>query len=501
MPPLSTSDGATRKSISAVSSSISSVHDGQIQVTENGGQEWRKIEVGTMPNVPATAFVNDIKADLHDVNTVYVALDNHKYGDYNPYLMKSTDRGETWQSMISNLPEKTITWRIVQDHVKPELFFLATEFGIYFSIDAGNKWTLLSGGVPTISFRDLAIQKRENDLVGASFGRGFFVLDDYSALRSVSEAQLNQEATLFTPRKAWWYIQRAHIDMDTEKGSMGAQHYTAPNPDFGANFTYYLKDGLKSLKEARQATEKPLRKTGSDINFPGWNALAKETTNTSPKIGLVISDANGKVIRRINGKAGKGFHQINWDLRYPAPGFVTKEGTNTGFRGMMVTPGTYTATLYKEVDGIATNLSEPVSFKVEQMRKGTLTGSSLEDVNAFWREYEKASEKSAIVGFSIEDNLKKITAMQKALSLSEIKPGDLENNLNKVRSKIVELRSSFNGNPAKLSMGAKTKTTVGTRLFTLEIGVGASTYGPTATHQKTLLIVNNELGKMTEELN
>ncbi|MFP4061104.1 MAG: WD40/YVTN/BNR-like repeat-containing protein, partial [Bacteroidales bacterium] len=149
--------------------------DGIIQVTEDGGENWRKIEVGSMPGVPATAFVNDIKADLFDVNTVYICLDNHKFGDLQPYIMKSTDKGKSWKSIRGNIPDRTLTWRMVQDHVKPELLFAGTEFGIYFTIDGGKKWAKLSGDVPVISFRDLAIQRRENDLVGASFGRGFFI--------------------------------------------------------------------------------------------------------------------------------------------------------------------------------------------------------------------------------------------------------------------------------------------------------------------------------------
>jgi len=182
--------------------------DGIIQVTEDGGTNWRKIEVGSLPGVPETAFVNDIKADLFDANTVYVVLDNHKFGDLNPYVLKSTNKGSSWSSMKGNIPDGTIVWRIVQDHKNKELFFTATEFGIYFTINTGNSWTKLIGNIPTISFRDLAIQRRESDLVGASFGRGFFVLDDYSSLRTVSEEQLNQEATLFSSRKAWWYLER-----------------------------------------------------------------------------------------------------------------------------------------------------------------------------------------------------------------------------------------------------------------------------------------------------
>ena len=150
--------------------------DGIIQMTNNGGASWTKIMVSKLPGVPATAFVNDIKADLHDENTVYASLDNHKYGDFKPYIYKSTDKGRTWKSMKSNLPAKTLVWRMVQDHIDPQLLFLATEFGIYFSQNGGGKWVKLKGS-PTIAFRDLAIQKRENDLIGASFGRSFFVLE------------------------------------------------------------------------------------------------------------------------------------------------------------------------------------------------------------------------------------------------------------------------------------------------------------------------------------
>ncbi|MEE8207307.1 MAG: hypothetical protein V3T82_10175, partial [Nitrospinaceae bacterium] len=198
--------------------------DGLIHVTEDGGQKWRKIKVGDLPGVPATAFVNDIKADLYNANTVYVVLDNHKFGDLKPYLLKSTDKGKSWRSIRGNIPNRTLVWRIVQDHVNSNLLFAATEFSIYFTIDGGKKWIKLTGGVPTISFRDLAIQRRENDLIGASFGRGFYIFDDYSVLRHVSENQLKQEATLFPVRKTWWYIQR------TLGVIGGASHYRAPNP-------------------------------------------------------------------------------------------------------------------------------------------------------------------------------------------------------------------------------------------------------------------------------
>ncbi|MFN8319757.1 MAG: hypothetical protein U0V54_10085 [Saprospiraceae bacterium] len=225
--------------------------DGLIQVTEDGGKNWRKIDITALPGVPATAFINDIKADLFDANTVYVVLDNHKSGDFKPYLYVSHDKGSNWKSISSNIPDRTLVWRLVQDHVKKELLFIGTEWGIYFSINSGQSWTQLKGGLPTIPFRDLAIQRRENDLVGASFGRSFYILDDYSALRQINEDTLAQEAKLFDVKDALWFVPRSHLGFEGIKGDQGAGHFVSPNPAFGATFTYYLKEDYKSAKDLR----------------------------------------------------------------------------------------------------------------------------------------------------------------------------------------------------------------------------------------------------------
>ena len=157
--------------------------------------------------LPEFAFVNDIKADLHDVDTVYAVFDNHKQGDFAPYVFKSADRGRTWEFIGADLPDRHLVWRIIQDHENPGLLFVGTEFGVFCTVDAGERWIKLSGGAPTIPFRDLEIQRRENDLVGATFGRGFYVLDDYSPLRHVSEQALSEnEYLLFPVKKALLYV-------------------------------------------------------------------------------------------------------------------------------------------------------------------------------------------------------------------------------------------------------------------------------------------------------
>ncbi|WP_109301302.1 glycosyl hydrolase [Aquimarina sp. AU474] len=468
--------------------------DGSIQVTEDGGSNWRKVNVGSISGVPATAFVNDIKADLFEVNTVYAALDNHKYGDFKPYLIKSIDNGRSWRSISGNLPKRTIVWRLVQDHVNPNLLFAATEFGIYFTVNGGTKWVKLVGDMPTISFRDIAIQRKENDLIGASFGRGFFILDDYTSLRNVTEAKLKEEGVLFPVRDAWWYIPRPNLSFDDKKGSQGASHYVAPNPDFGAVFTYYLKDGLKTNKEKRQETEK--KNKGKDIVFPGWDAIEAERITSTPKVVISIADSNNNVVRRITGPVTSGFHRVAWDLKYPAPDAISIYKQENPFntpQGFMVPPGRYTATMSKVVNGEVTLLSEPVSFEVKQLRKGTLQGATPEKVSEFWRTYENTIKKVSALELKLDKTDKKIKAMSKALDRVNTAPGSLDSRLVGLTKRFAEIQKAFAGNQSKQQVGEKNKPTIGSRMFAIYRGVERSTYGPTDTHLKTMQIITTQM--------
>ncbi|MEO1081021.1 MAG: glycosyl hydrolase [Pseudomonadota bacterium] len=477
--------------------------DGLLQVTEDGGASWRRVEVSNM-GVPERAFINDIKADLHDPDTVYVSLDNHKYGDYTPYLVKSTDRGRSWESISGDLPERHLVWRMVQDHKKPELLFAATEFGVFFSIDAGGSWIELEGGVPTISFRDLAIQKRENDLVGASFGRGFFILDDYSVLREVSEASLEREGSLYSTRKAWLYIPRSDLDFDDYKGSQGASHYVAPNPPFGAVFTYHLSDGLMTLAESRQAAEEPLEAAGADVGFPSWEGVGQEAIQAAPAVLVVVRDGQGNVVRRIEGPVDKGFHRIAWDLRYPAPDVIALGQRSDGDdppQGLMAAPGTYTATLYKRVDGQVSQLDEPIEFEVERLYKGALPGAPEAEVAQFWRSWEDAVRESSALSLELERAITRVDSMSLALTRSRADAGHFDARLHQSREALHALDAELNGNPAKREVGEKTRPTVSQRLFAVERTIYRSLYGPTETSQQQLELANTAMASIRSRLN
>ena len=200
--------------------------DGLIQVTEDGGKNWRK--VGTFPGVPNRTYVNAVYASQHDENVVYAAFNHHKYGDFKPYVYKSTNKGLTWTSITNNLPERGSAYAIEEDHVDPNLIFIGTEFGVFFSNDGGDYWKQLKAGLPTIAVRDITIQRRENDLVLGTFGRGFFVLDDYSPLRKVKPEDLNKDAQLFAIRDALLFEKSVPLGLPG-KSFQGDSYYTAEN--------------------------------------------------------------------------------------------------------------------------------------------------------------------------------------------------------------------------------------------------------------------------------
>jgi len=212
--------------------------DGLLQVTEDGGKNWRRVE--DFPNVAKWAYVADVFASPRDPNVVFATLNNWQRGDYKPYVVRSNDRGRTWTNITGNLPPLHDAWTIAQDHVNGDLLFVGTEFGLFFTVDGGQRWTQLRGGMPPTQVRDLHIQKRENDVVMATFGRGFWILDDYSALREVSAQALGEEARLFPLRHAYQFTPWGLAPAGSAGLATLGGNYTFPNPPNGAVLTYHV---------------------------------------------------------------------------------------------------------------------------------------------------------------------------------------------------------------------------------------------------------------------
>lgn len=475
--------------------------DGFIQYSKNGGDNWTKVAVDRLPGTPKTAFVNDIKADLHDTNIAYVALDNHKYGDYAPYLYKTTDGGASWKSITNGLSDGLLVWRLVQDHEDKNLLFLATEYGIYVSFDQGKEWIKFSGGLPTISFRDLAIQKRENDLIGASFGRSFYVLDDYSPLRGMSEELLRSDGVLFKPRKALQYV-----PIRGGSASQGGSFFTADNPPYGAVFNYYLSEGFESMKEERQEKEKKLKKDDRDIPFPGWEALDEEKTQATPNAILVVKDASGTVVARVEGPLKEGFQQVSWDLTRPLETTlevpIKKEGDDDDNHGpsVMVDPGTYTVALYKSVDGATTALGESQEFVVERIRENILDNPKEDEIPEYIDQVKEFSTQLALLMHRFEKAEKKVEAFGEALKYTIAEPGSLEKEVAEVRTTMLELKQRLFGNSSKMEIGEKDDPTISDRLSVARRGFWGNSYGPTQTHMESFEMAQRQLADIRPKL-
>jgi len=464
--------------------------DGIIQYTRDGGDNWSKMTVDELPDVPASAFVNDIKVDLHDDNVAYVALDNHKFGDYSPYLYKTTNGGKKWKSIVNGIPDGTLVWRLVQDHINPNLLFLGTEYGVYVSLNQGDKWHKFSNGLPTISIRDLAIQKRENDLVLATFGRSFYVLDDYSPLREMTDDNLNKEAFLFLTRKALQYNQ-----IMGGSGSSGGSTYVAKNPNYGATITYHLSETPHvSLKDKRQKMERKLK--NSDIPFPGWEALDKELSEAKAEAILMIKDNNGNIVDQISGPLRKGTHRVTWGLRTSKSTTVNvSSGSSNRQRwgrsgGIMtnVDPGTYSVTLYKRVGGDLTKLSDPVSITVERIRENVLKNPNADkhkQYNTDLAELTTSINKSSHVFMKA---MSRVATYERNLNQVKTNKEELTKAVYLLRDKMNVLDREFSGSTAKAEIGEKDRLNIMDRLMKARGGWYPNSYGPTELHMQSFEI-------------
>lgn len=473
--------------------------DGIIQITEDGGGSWNKLELSEIKGIPATAFVNDIRADLFDAERVYAALDNHKYGDFKPYLIKSTDKGKSWSSINGDLPDRLLTWRLVQDHEKNDLLFAATEFGIYFTHNGGDNWIKLNGGLPTISFRDITIQRRENDLVGASFGRGFFVLDDLSQIRNFNSSMLKSEATLFAVKPAYRYIQKPALN------GQGDADYSAENPLFGAVFTYFMAEKLKSLKEIRQEKEKELTEENEEIRFPGWEVLETESRNEQPEILLTICDSMGKVVNTIAGTNEKGFNRVNWKLNHPdKSGEYFKrakiiEGivNNNEF---LVTPGVYTVTLSKRVEGLITELDDPRDFTVIPLDTGVLEGVINDTIDLFREKFQIFQQDLSATNSILSKKLLLVDAMKRAFDKSINQTHDLSNRIHQARGQLLDIEKVLNGNKTKGEIGERSNPTPENAQLIGRVALRPNTYGPTANHRAAFARAEKQLDEIKTKL-
>ncbi len=477
--------------------------DGLIQVTEDGGETWRKID--TFPGIPAMTYVSDIETSLHEAGTVYASFDNHKMGDFKPYVLKSADRGRTWTSVTGDLPERGSVYALAEDHEKSSLLFAGTEFGVFFSVDGGTRWIQLKGGMPPIAVRDLDIQRRESDLALATFGRGFYILDDYSPLREVSQEMLEGEATLFPVKKAWMFIPSTPRGLP-EKANMGDAFFTAPNPPFGAVFTYYLKEKVQTRKEKRREAEKKIAEEGGNVFYPSWDELRAEAREEKPAVVLTVSDSDGNVVRRLTGPVDAGVHRVAWDLRYPALDPTDLE-PSTEYDpygdspiGPLAAPGSYRVSLARRVDGEVTTLGEPHTFSTEALGTGSLPPPDRAALLAF---QEKTGRLQRAVLGAVEaagEAQKRLDHLKQALDDTPAADPALAAEARAIEGRLKDLEVALTGDEVVSGYNEPTPLSIVSRVQAIVSGHWTTTQAPTATHRRAYEIAGEEFGDALAKL-
>ncbi len=476
--------------------------DGLIQISEDGGGKWTKIS--SFPDVPEYTYVSDILPSRFDENVVFASFNNTKSDDFKPYLLKSSDKGKTWTSIASDLPEDQSVHTISQDPIKEDLLFTGTEFGIYFTVDGGIHWVKLGAGLPDIAVRDIVVQERENDLVIATFGRGFYIIDDYSPLREVSKEIIeNEEAILFPVKDALMYIRTGSGRYGT-----GAAYYQAENPEFGAVFTYYLKEVPKSLKSKRLKKEKALFKEGNPIPQPDKTTLDAEKNEAKPYLIFSIKDEDGNLVRNMYMKPSTGINRVNWDMRYKSSSPINISNDKfdplkSGSTSLRALPGKYTVTLSMFHNGEQKELSGPVEFNTVVLNNRTLPAPSDEDALEF---YKKVTELRRVMSGAMKyrDELaEKTTYIQQALQSVNDATAEMKNEMKQIKEQLDKIEFEFDGTSAKASSEEVPPESVplSDRLNSIAWGSWQSTSAPTNTQMKNYDILMEEFPPVLEELN
>ena len=374
---------------------------------------------------------------------------------------------------------------------------------MFFTGNGGSNWHELTS-LPTIAVRDMEIQRREGDLVLGTFGRGIYILDDYSPLRTSTE-DLKNGPVLFTPRDTWLYNEDARRGWG-KKGDFGTQRYVAENPTYGAILSYHLPEGFKSLRDARLKDEAKKAKEGEDTPYPSWDDLRREDREEAPYVMLTVRDVDGNVVNRLKGPAGKGFHQVAWNMRYPAPNPVNLKADNGGApwesdpAGPMALPGEYSVTLSKRVEGQFEDIAGPERFTLKPMHTGGLVTDDREGLLAF--QNKTAELYRAVMGASraAGEIDGRIDHMIQAVADT---PGSTEaeaSALRALKARMYDVNVALSGDSTVSSRNEAVPMSIYGRLAMIAWGTWASQSGVTGNHSDSYDVAAAQFPGVLSEL-
>jgi len=477
--------------------------DGLLHFTHDGGGTWTRAELDGLPD---HARVHHIVASPHDVDVAYAACHNFFAGDFGPYLYKTTDGGATWSSINADLPEHGSTYTIGVDHVDPNLLFVGTMTGVFVSNTSEPVWVKLTAGIPaSVQATDIDLQRDEDDLVVSTFGRGVFVIDDYSPLRRLTPETLEEAATLFPVADAPMFVQADPFGFPGV-AFQGASFYSAPNPEVGAAITYYVKEDHKSLKELRNESEKKLQEDGEDVDLPDYEQRRKEALEDDPYLLFVISDDQGAPIRTIKKPVKAGVHRMVWDFRTSPVNPISLKGKgayvpwHSPDLGYMVTPGDYEVAMYRVQDGSMTPVGSPQNLSCQPLNIASLPADDLEALNTFNTKVAALSRAISAADAHLNALQGKLPYLEQAV-LSVGAPN--ENWLGEISAITIDLREvdeQLNGDNLLLMDEGQSRMTLKGRTDMIVASLWTTTSAPTGTFERAYTEADEAFGDVLADL-
>lgn len=445
---------------------ITGSDDGVIAVSTDDGRTWTKQT--RFPGVPDTAYVSKVRLSKHDASVAYATFDNHRSNDFRPYVLKSTDGGRSWRNISNDLPDFGGVRAFAEHHANPDLLFVGTEVGVFVSLNGGENWLRMKNGIPPVRVDDIKIHPRDNALVVATHGRGFYLIDDLGPLEHLAEAVASAAPYLVPVKDELQFTP----DPSPHSGLNADRDFRVPNPPVGTTVSYYL----------------PTR---------------------TADVSLEILGRDGSVVRTLEADADAGLHHVLWDFRVDAPyqGPPQEAQQNQRFggfggfggggnRGAPAVPGRYTARLTVGGD----TLEQP--FTVEKDPQVLLTDAQLQELFDIRMEQMRLSARHAMAVRQSDELREQIEGAKAAMEQADVPQdlsrmaSELERDLNAIRRRL-----GTGGGGFGFGGGGGGSTPSVSRLLAVAAGVHRATEMPTQHEREALAAVPEALEEQVQALN